>query len=98
MRIIIFFAFFFLFSACNSILQENEKLTGVQIYKSRCLSCHGADGRMGVNGAKELPASTLSIDQRIEVVKNGRNIMPAFNSLLTESQIVAVVEYTMTLK
>ena len=98
MRIIIFFAFFFLFSACNSILQENEKLTGVQIYKSRCLSCHGADGRMGVNGAKELPASTLSIHQRIEVVKNGRNIMPAFNSLLTESQIIAVVEYTMTLK
>jgi cytochrome c6 len=99
MKIIIFFAFFiFLLSACNSVFQETEVLSGAGIYKSRCISCHGADGRMGMNGARKLPDSSLNSQQRIEVVKNGRNIMPAFNSLLSEAQIIAVAQYTMTLK
>lgn len=86
--------------ACSSPTPENKKKTisGLEIYKNRCVTCHGTDGRMGMNGAKELPSSPLDVSQRIEVVTYGRNIMPGFKDLLSEKEIKAVVEFTMTLK
>lgn len=83
---------------CSSESGTNEVKSGLDIYKSRCMTCHGTDGRMGMNGAKELPSSPLSLEQRIEVVANGRNIMPAFKGIMSDEEIKAVVEFTMTLK
>ena len=83
-------------SACSTEGVGNKKISGSELYKIRCVSCHGTDGRMGLNGAIALPASTLNLDQRISVVMNGRNIMPAFSGLMSESEIKAVVEFTMT--
>ncbi len=84
--------------ACSSESSTKEELSGFEIYRERCMTCHGTDGRMGMNGAKELPSSPLSVEQRIDVVANGRNIMPAFKGMMSEAEIKAVVEYTMTLK
>lgn len=72
--------------------------SGVLIYRERCVTCHGANGRMGNNGAKPLPESPLNIAQRIEVVTYGRNIMPAFEGMMTPEEIEAVVKFTMTLE
>jgi cytochrome c6 len=88
----------FYLCACSTEEGGREKLSGSDIYKIRCVSCHGADGRMGMNGAIPLPASTLNVEQRISVVTTGRNIMPAFAGLMSKSEIKAVVEFTMTLE
>jgi cytochrome c6 len=72
--------------------------SGASIYRNRCITCHGANGRMGNNGAKKLPESELNVAQRAEVVTHGRNIMPAFEDMLTPEEIQAVAEFTMTLK
>lgn len=71
--------------------------SGALLYKQRCVTCHGANGRMGNNGAKVLPESPLNVAQRIEVVTYGRNIMPAFETMMTKEEIEAVVQFTMTL-
>lgn len=86
--------------ACSPSAPENKKKTisGIEIYKNRCVTCHGTDGKMGMNGAKELPSSPLDVSQRIEVVTHGRKIMPGFKDLLSQEEIKAVVEFTMTLK
>jgi cytochrome c6 len=72
--------------------------SGALVYRERCVTCHGANGRMGNNGAKLLPESPLNVAQRIEIVTHGRNIMPAFEDMLTPEEIEAVVQFTMTLK
>ncbi|MGH1337637.1 MAG: c-type cytochrome [Aureispira sp.] len=71
--------------------------SGALLYRERCVTCHGANGRMGNNGAKLLPESPLNVAQRIEVVTYGRNIMPAFEDMMTPEEIEAVVQFTMKL-
>jgi len=51
---------------------SSKELSGQEIYKGRCMACHGADGRMGMNGAKDLPSSPLTVKQRVSVVADGR--------------------------
>lgn len=82
----------------NSSSSAKKTISGFSIYQDRCAICHGNDGKMGMNGAKDLTASPLNMDERIQVVTNGRNIMPAFNSMLSKEEIQAAAEYTMSLK
>lgn len=84
--------------ACSAPKAKKETVSGIEIYKTRCVTCHGTDGKMGMNGAKELPSSPLDAAQRIEVVTYGRKIMPGFKELLSKEEIKAVVDFTMTLK
>jgi mono/diheme cytochrome c family protein len=53
---------------------------------------------MGASGAANLAESKLSLDERIQVITNGRNTMAAFKSLLNEDKIKAVAKYTQELK
>ena len=77
---------------------QAKKVDGAKIYKMNCVICHGADGKLGINGAKPLPDSKLTNAEKIEMVKKGKGAMTPFESILTEEQIEAVVEYTNTLK
>lgn len=77
--------------------KESAEISGATLYQKRCVTCHGADGRMGMNGAKLLPESTLTLEERIGVVTVGRNIMPAFREMLSREEIEAVAAFTMTL-
>lgn len=71
---------------------------GEKIYKQYCVTCHGLYGDMGASGAANLTESTLSVEERIPVITNGRNTMTGFKALLNEEKIKAVAEYTMTLR
>lgn len=98
MRIIIIVITIAILWACDSTTSTKTALSGKDLFKTRCMNCHGTDGRMGMNGAKDLPASLLDIEQRISIVKNGQNLMPSFQGLMSEEEIKLVVEFTMTLK
>lgn len=71
-----------------------------KIWKIRCIACHGLYGNQGLNGAANLQEVTVGLDERIDIITNGRNgengQMTAFGEILTEAQIKAVAEYTMT--
>jgi cytochrome c6 len=86
--------------ACNQDSSTKQKvITGAQIYRLRCQTCHGGDGRLGLNGARSLPESVLNIEERIKVITEGRNgIMPAFGEMISKEQIQKVAEYSMLLK
>lgn len=73
---------------------------GKAVYMSSCVACHGADGKLGVNGSKDLTLSPLTLEERLEVITNGRagTVMVAFKNQLSPKEIQAVTEYTMTLK
>ena len=62
-------------------------------YKTFCAACHGFDGTLGVNGAKDLSASTLPIEESIAQVYFGKGLMTPFKGLLKDHEIVAVSKY-----
>ena len=70
---------------------------GKAVYTQYCQVCHGPDGKLALNGAKDITQSALSLVERTELVRNGRNLMTPFNGILTEEEIQAVAVYSMTL-
>ena len=75
-----------------------ETTDGAAIFRKYCVTCHGANGKLGLSGAKDLSVSSLSLEDRIAVVTNGRGLMASYRETLTEAQIKAVVEYTLQFK
>lgn len=98
--------------ACTSASDEIEKqaaaartkgggsgalVDGMAVYRKNCITCHGADGKLGLNGAKDLSVSVLPIHERIQIITNGKNLMTPFKSILSEEEIKAVAAYSLGL-
>lgn len=77
---------------------NQTNLTGAEIYKANCVVCHGADGTMGMNGAKNLKESSLSRAQVQSQVTNGKGMMVGFGDKLNSTEIDKVVDYVLTLR
>jgi len=73
-------------------------INSADLYAQKCMTCHGADGTKGFGGAKSIPASQLTLQERIDLITHGKNTMPAFKGQLTDDEIKAVAEYSLTLK
>lgn len=77
---------------------EAEAPDGEKIFRTYCITCHGLDGKLALNGAKDLSVSEVPLDERIVQITKGKNLMTPFEGILSEDQIKAVADYTMTLK
>ena len=77
---------------------EEPSIDGEKIFKTYCITCHGLDGKMGLNGAKDLGLAETTIEERIDQITNGKNLMTAFDGILTTEEIKAVAEYTLEFK
>lgn len=79
----------------NKPLTDIEK--GARIFKKYCVACHGLNGKMGLNGAKDLTQSQLSLTERKLLIANGKNTMTPFKSILSAEDITLVAQYTQSL-
>lgn len=77
---------------------EKPVATGASTFKKYCTACHGADGKMGLNGAANLSQSTLTKDEVAQVVTNGRKLMAPYKSILSPDEINDVADYVLTLR
>ena len=77
--------------------QVDPLAAGKKAFKQFCVACHGIDGKLGINGAKDFAQSDLNLEERIEVITNGRGMMTPFKGALKPEQIKAVAEYTIHL-
>jgi len=82
----------------NNANADAAAIDGSQVYKKYCVLCHGAEGNLGVNGSKDIRVSALTRDERMELIRHGRNAMTPFSGVLSEEEIKAVADYTMTMK
>ena len=80
-------------NATDATAAEDAPHPGKKIYTMYCLTCHGYDGSMGANGAHNLKLSELTKEEKILVVKKGRNTMTAFEKVISEDKIEQVVDY-----
>jgi mono/diheme cytochrome c family protein len=79
-------------------IPQDPVAEGRKIFQSFCVTCHGADGKLALNGAFDLSASVLPVEGRVEVITHGRKLMQPWSGTLTERQIKLVAEYTLQLK
>lgn len=73
-------------------------LSGEEIFKKNCQVCHGADGKLGLNGAKDLTVSVVPVEERVQIITNGKNVMTPFKEVLHPDDIKSVADYTLTLQ
>lgn len=89
--------------ACGSSSPEGtmaegaDKSAGQQVFDMNCTLCHGRDGKLGLNGAKDLTASTLTKTEMIAIVRQGKGAMMPYKDVLTAKEIDAVVEHVRAL-
>jgi cytochrome c6 len=71
---------------------------GKAIFQNNCIRCHGYDGKLGKQGAKNLQISKLNDSQLSAIISNGKWAMPKWKKLLTPEQLSAVATYVKTLR
>jgi len=82
----------------NKVWTVDElKQRGEKVYSSNCVVCHQATGK-GVPGAfPALDGSAIVAgpkEAQIHLVLNGKNAMPTWKSVLSDTEIAAVITYT----
>lgn len=85
----------------NTILDQNTKAAlqnGKAIYIQVCSACHGVDGKLGASGAKDLSISTLSHEEVIKMVGEGKGLMQGYKDILNEQEIASVASYAESLR
>lgn len=71
---------------------------GKAIYMRNCVVCHGEDGAAAKSGAKNLQTSQLNDDQLMPLLSKGKNAMPAYEKVLNEGEMNAVINYILTMR
>lgn len=71
---------------------------GRAIYARNCVVCHGEDGAAAKSGAKNLQTSQLNDDQLMPLLSKGKNAMPAYEKVLNEGEMNAVINYILTMR
>ena len=79
-------------------LNETALANAEKIYVQQCATCHGEDGQKGLSGAANLTKSTLSLNDRKQIIAEGQGLMPGFKEQLSEQELDELAAYTMTLK
>lgn len=76
------------------------------VYKSKCASCHGADGKGDTPVGKSMKVKDLASDEvqkqsdadLTAAIEKGKKPMPAYEGKLTKEQIDGLVKWVRTLK
>ena len=83
----------------------NAQDGGEKVYKAKCASCHGADGKGATAAGKATKARDFcsddvkkeTDDEWTAIVVKGKNKMPAYDKKLSESEVKEVVAYIRSL-
>jgi len=76
-----------------------DPFAGSAIYTEYCTVCHGADGRGEVAGTPSFRGGRLMMKgdrELVNIINNGKDIMPSFRGMLTDSEMQDIVAYLRT--
>ncbi len=84
----------------TAVAQAGDPQRGRQIYIEHCSGCHGLEGMptMAAVPAFSRGESLMKPDQELlAFIKRGKTVMPGYEGLLTETQILDTIAYIRTL-
>ncbi len=85
-------------ASAPATLEGDPASKGEQLFNANCALCHGRKGDLGMGGAKDLTVSTLTREEMIARVTNGKGAMMPYRNVLTPKQIEQVVDHARTLR
>lgn len=71
---------------------------GELLFQQNCTMCHGADGKMGTLGAKDLSKSAMSNADVLNIISNGKAAMPAYGKTLSAEDIALLAGHVEQLR
>lgn len=89
----------------GSITRAQDAANGEKVYKAKCASCHGPDGKGETAAGKATRARDLcSAEVKketdagwTEIIVKGKNKMPAYDKKITETDVKDVIAYMRSL-
>ena len=82
----------------HSEKNKEEKINVKYLFTLKCASCHGADGKLGAAGAKDLSSSILTDTELKKILTEGKNGMPSFGSSLSIEEQNEIIKFVKTLR
>ncbi len=86
--------------AISASVTAGDPFKGREVYQQHCLSCHGADGRgtqLGVPDFTRGQGLLVGDLQLVETLRVGKNMMPAYQGMLSDQQLADAITYIRTL-
>lgn len=89
----------------GTALRAQDAANGEKVYKAKCASCHGPDGKGETAAGKATKARDIcSADVKAEsdaawteIISKGKNKMPAYDGKLSAAEIKDVIAYMRSL-
>ena len=93
------------FSCEDSTVQEFDPPEGYKprsgktIYTKKCVACHGADGKLGSGGAKDLTISRMDSTGIVSILRKGKNAMPRqIQYFKSDEEVENMVDYLKSMR
>lgn len=93
------FMVFILFILSTGIASAGDPMKGSKLYGDHCSGCHGLNGApqvVGVPNFKMGQGLMKSDQQLLAFIKKGKLVMPGFNGVLSDEEILDTIAYIRT--
>lgn len=89
----------------GSVVRAQDKASGEKVYKAKCASCHGPDGKGETAAGKVTKARDIcSAEVKKEadaawtdIIVKGKNKMPSYDKKITDAEVKDVIAYMRSL-
>jgi mono/diheme cytochrome c family protein len=89
----------------STSVRAQDKANGEKVYKAKCASCHGPDGKGETAAGKATKARDICSDEVkketdaawTDIVVKGKNKMPSYDKKITDSEVKDVIAYMRSL-
>ncbi len=85
----------------TGLAQAADPLKGAKTYNERCSDCHGPRGVPTMPGVPDFSRNQRLMQTDMDLIKTisvGKGMMPAFQGVLSEREILDVIAYLRTLQ
>lgn len=89
------FAVFFM---CYSFVTRQQVPADKHLFEKKCARCHGTDGAKTLFGIKSLQKSRMEDADIVQIIQNGKRIMPAYKTKLSTEEVNQLKDYIKTLR